>query len=489
MTATSFFWHDYETFGADPQRDRPCQFAGIRTDLEFNILDKPLMAYCRPPADYLPQPEACLITGITPQLALEQGLPEAEFAALIEQQLGLAGTCGIGYNSIRFDDEVTRNLLYRNFHDPYAREWQNGNSRWDLIDVVRACCALRPQGIEWPINDAGVASFRLELLTAANGIGHETAHDALSDVHATIALARLIKQRQPRLFEFLFRNRHKSAAAELLKTGSFTPLVHVSGRFPASKHHLAVILPLCEIPNRANEVVVYDLSNEPSALLELDAAAIRQRLFVASEQLPEGVERIPLKTVHLNKCPILAPLSVIRQEDAERLQLDLSRCLTHARQIQQASDLPTKLAEVFQREYSNDQDDPDLMIYSGGFFSRNDKAAMQRIRQSKPEQLATLQINFEDARLEQMLFRYRARNYPETLSASETQQWRAHCIARLNDDRQPMNLPTLLAKIAELRTINPHAESILQALSEYAAIKKAEYATPFDSETLETDHD
>ncbi len=193
MAELSFYWHDYETWGADPSRDRPSQFAGIRTDAELNVIGDPLMIYCRPTMECLPQPMACAVTGITPQKALDEGLDERAFMAAIHRELAAPGTCGVGYNSIRFDDEVTRYGLYRNFYDPYAREWKDGNSRWDLIDVVRLCCALRPDGIEWPLREDGTPSFKLEVLTAANGIGHEAAHDALSDVHATISLARLIR--------------------------------------------------------------------------------------------------------------------------------------------------------------------------------------------------------------------------------------------------------------------------------------------------------
>lgn len=442
MTAT-FFWHDYETFGADPQRDRPCQFAGLRTDLDFNIIGDPLMLYCKPAADYLPHPEACLITGITPQIAEAQGVIEAEFARCIEYELAQSGTCGVGYNSIRFDDEVTRNLLYRNFYDPYAREWQNGNSRWDLIDIARAARALRPDGIEWPLNEDGLPSFRLELLTEANGIRHEAAHDALSDVHATIAIARLIKQRQPRLYDYLFEHRSKVKAIELLNVGSFTPLVHVSGRFPARKHCLAVVLPLCPHPQRATEIIVYDLSTDPTPLLELDANAIRERLFVAADQLAEGVERIPLKTVHVNKCPVLAPLSVIRPNDAERLQIDLSVCQRHLEKIRLAPELTSKLADVFRRDYPPASDDPDWMIYSGGFFSQRDKQAMAKIRQQPISELATFAERFDDARLPEMLFRYRARNYPDTLSVVEQSRWQAYCREKLTQEGTVMNFANL----------------------------------------------
>ena len=213
---TSFYWHDYETWGAEPARDRAAQFAGLRTDLDFNPIGKPLVIYARPADDFLPQPGACMVTGISPQKAYEEGVPEADFFRFIHEEMSVPGTCSLGYNTLRFDDEVTRYGLYRNFYDPYEREWKNGNSRWDMIDVVRLTRALRPEGINWPQKEDGVTSFRLEDLTAANDIEHAGAHDALVDVTATIAVAKMVKQAQPKLFDYVFTNRNKQALAKML---------------------------------------------------------------------------------------------------------------------------------------------------------------------------------------------------------------------------------------------------------------------------------
>ncbi|MGR9035684.1 MAG: exodeoxyribonuclease I [Gammaproteobacteria bacterium] len=432
MTDNTFYWHDYETFGTDPQKDKPAQFAGIRTDEDLNIIDDPLVLYLKPASDTLPHPDACLITGITPQLAGKKGLCEADFIGLIHSQMAQPNTCTIGYNNIRFDDEVTRNCLYRNFYDPYAREWQNGNSRWDLIDVVRAAKALRPDGIVWPINNEGRPSIKLDQLTLANGIAHESAHDALSDVYATLALARLIRRVQPKLYHFLYTHRLKSEALKLLNLGSWQPAVHVSGRYAALKNYLGVVLPLVRHPTNSNGIIVYDLSVDPEPLLELTCDQIRQILFTAAEHLPEGAVRIPLKTIHVNKSPVLAPISVIRPADAERLELDLAFCLSNISKLSACPALADKIAKVFEEPSGADKNcDPDFAIYSGGFFSDADKQTMRRVREMAPEQLAAGSLPFRDGRLPEMLFRYRARNYPETLTPVETQRWQKFCRNRL----------------------------------------------------------
>lgn len=466
----TFYWHDYETSGTDPQKDRPVQFAGVRTDADFNIIDEPLVIYCKPSTDCLPHPDSCIVTGITPQLAERQGVCEAEFIRQIHSQLSEPNTCVLGYNSIRFDDEITRNSLYRNFYDPYAREWQNGNSRWDLIDVVRAARALRPEGIQWPQDQDGKPSFRLEQLTIANGIIHEAAHDALSDVHATIALAKLLKQAQPKLYQFLWQHRGKAEALKLLQLGSFKPVVHVSGKYPAAKNCLAIVLPICKHPSNSNGVIVYDLSVDPGPLLSLSIEDIQHRIFTTTSNLPEGIARIPLKTVHINKSPVLAPLSVIRPDDAQRLELDLSLCEAHAGQITKAADLPEKLAAVFSgMGYSDLDSDPDLAIYSGGFFSDADKQRMAEIRGMPPEQLATQGFNFSDQRLPEMLFRYRARNYFESLNTDEKQKWREFCLNRLTGSQAGAGITfaQYFSRLQEL-SVDPSVNAdLLNALTDY----------------------
>ncbi|MBZ9558219.1 MULTISPECIES: exodeoxyribonuclease I [unclassified Modicisalibacter] len=429
----TFLWHDYETFGADPRNDRPSQFAAIRTDADFNEIGEPLTLYCRPADDYLPWPQACLITGITPQTASRRGLPEREFAARINALMSQPGTCALGYNSLRFDDEVSRHLFYRNLLDPYAREWQNGNSRWDLIDVVRAFHALRPEGIEWPRRDDGSPSFRLEDLTAANGIEHAGAHDALADVRATIALARLLRERNPRLFDYLLSLRSKRAVGKLLDIPSHKPMLHISRRYPASRGCSALVVPLAEHPGNPNGVIVYDLSVDPAPLFELDAGAIRQRVFASADELSEGEARIPLKIVHVNRSPVLLPVSALSDTVAARVGIDRAACERHWQALIANPEAARKAAAVFADGPPSTPSDPDLMLYSGGFFSPADRQQMQRVHETSPEALGETAFAFQDPRLEEMLFRMRARSYPDTLSGEEQQQWEAYRWARLND--------------------------------------------------------
>jgi exodeoxyribonuclease-1 len=422
----TFYFHDYETFGTNTALDRPAQFAGVRTDADFNIIEEPLVIYCRPADDYLPQPEAVMITGITPQLALSKGLSEVDFAAQIHQAFSVPGTCIVGYNNIRFDDEVSRNIFYRNFYDPYAYSWQNGNSRWDLLDVMRACYALRPDGINWPENDDGFPSFRLEHLTQANGVAHENAHDAMSDVHATIAMAKRVKQAQPRLFDYLLEHRSKHKINALIDIPAMTPLVHVSGMFGAARGNTSWVSPLAWHPENKNAVIVCDLAGDMTPLLELDADQMRERLYTPRSDLLPGESPLPIKLLHINKCPVLAPAKTLLPENAARLDIDRERCLQNLQLLRQNSQVREKVVALFaEAEPFTPSDNVDAQLYNG-FFGDADRATMRIIQQTAPENLPALDLKFQDSRLEELLFRFRARNYPQTLTDAEQRRWTLH---------------------------------------------------------------
>lgn len=470
----SFYWHDYETWGAQPAVDRPAQFAGLRTDPDFKPIGEPLVIYARPADDMLPQPEACLITGITPQLAYERGAPEADFFRFIHEELARPGTCALGYNSLRFDDEVTRYGLYRNFFDPYAREWQNGNSRWDMIDVVRLTRALRPEGIAWPEKEPGVTSFRLEDLTAANGIEHAGAHDALADVRATIAIARLVRERQPRLFDFALNNRDKQKLAVQLNVREARPVLHVSARYPARLGCIAAVVPLALHPTNRNGVVVYDLRVDPAPLLGMSAEEIRTRLYTATADLPDGAERIPLKVVHLNRAPVIVPMGTLTDEARERWQMDPAAEARHLEVLRGARGLAAKLAEVFAGgEGFPAQTDPDRDLY-GGFLSDADRRRCEQVRQASPEELARLHPAFDAPKLAELLFRYRARNWPETLDRGERGRWEEFRRARLTEPGAGGSIVLddyrrRLSRLAVDLSLTPAQRAVVDALLDWPA--------------------
>lgn len=462
----TFLFHDYETFGKSPSLDRPAQFAGIRTDMDFNIIGEPEVFYCQPADDYLPQPEAVMITGITPQQAKARGVSEAEFARRIHSLFSEPNTCVVGYNNVRFDDEVTRNIFYRNFYDPYAWSWQNGNTRWDLLDVMRACYALRPDGINWPENDDGMPSFRLEHLTKANGVEHENAHDAMSDVYATIAMAKLVKQQQPKLYDYLFSHRTKQKINTLIDIPQMKPLVHISGMFGAFRGNTSWIVPLAWHPDNRNALITCDLAGDMSPLLELDADALRARLYTRREALGDAAA-VPIKLVHINKCPVLAPANTLRAEDAERIGIDRQRCLDNLTLLRQHPEIREKVVALFaEAEPFAASDDVDAQLYDG-FFGDADKSAMNIILNTPAVNLPALDLSFNDKRIEKLLFRYRARNFPGTLDDAEQQRWLQHRREALNPQRV-QDYVLELESLFNLHEGDKEKLALLKALFDYA---------------------
>ncbi|MFS8136724.1 MAG: exodeoxyribonuclease I [Thermomonas sp.] len=452
--APSFLFYDLETFGSDPRRTRIAQFAAIRTDTALNEIDEPISFFVKPADDLLPSPIATLITGITPQDALRDGVTEAAAITRINDEMSRPRTCSAGYNSLRFDDEFVRFGLYRNFHDTYEREWKGGNSRWDLLDALRLMHALRPDGITWRQREDGKGtSFKLEHLAEDNGLRMGVAHEALSDVRALIGLARLFRTHQPRLWEYALRLRDKRFAASLMDPIAMTPLLHISQRFPASRFCAAPILPIARHPQIDSRMIVFDLGSEPDALLELAADEIADRLYVRQADLPEGESRIPLKEVHCNKCPALVAWEHLRAPDFARLLIDPVTVMQRAERIRAAGPaLAEKVRQVFVRERPSEHVDPDAALYDG-FIGDADKRLFASVRGTPPHLLAKQAFDFRDPRLPELLLRYRARNWPDTLLPAEHLRWNDYRRQRLHIDSglSELTLAQSREKIAQLR--------------------------------------
>lgn len=472
----TIYWHDYETFGADTRKDRPCQFAGVRTDLDLNIIEDPVTLYCKPSDDFLPSPDACLITGITPQLAYQEGVSEADFSRFIHAIFSVPGTCVAGYNSIRFDDEISRNLFYRNFYDPYEREWKNGNSRWDIIDLVRLTYALRPEGINWPTDDKGLPSFRLELLTEANNITHEAAHDAMSDVYATIAVAKLIKEKQPQLFDYVYKHKSKNTLLSFFEGSDIKPIFHVSSKYPASLGCSALVAPLFKNPHNANGFVVYDLRQNPEELNALPVEEIKLRLYSKNTDLiDQNKFRPALKTIHINKCPMLCPASVVKSIPEERKTawgLDMNKITEHLAWIRSNPEFGAKILQVFSEPTSFPNEvDPDLMIYNG-FLSGVDKQLLTEVRAASEFELAEKDFHFVDQRLPELFLRYKARNFPACLNEEELEQWERYRASKLLDNNsQYLTFNRFFERIQEIASsegVTSRDLNILEDLKYYA---------------------
>lgn len=479
---TTLLWHDYETWGLNPRTVRAAQFAAIRTDTDLNIIGTPCELFCKLSPDFIPHPEAVLITRLNPFEVDKIGLNEAAFFAAINQQMAQPNTCSVGYNNIRFDDEVSRFGFYRNFIDPYAREWQNGNSRWDLLDLVRMTYALRPEGISWPEREPGIPSFRLDQLSVANGIGHDQAHDALADVRATIGLAKIIKQAQPKLYDYYFKFRIKTTAASMMNLISKDILLHISGMYPSSMGCIAPVMPLAIHPKNKNEYLVYDLRHDPARLIEDSVDNICKSLFTPQTQLPEGVERVALKGVHINKSPALAPLSTLSDEQAAKWGIDWQQVNKHRQTLLKVCGLGVgiekKVTQIYAQGRITTQSDPDSALYEG-FIDNQDRALCNTLLNQADADKPTHQPAFQDSRLQTLLPRYLARNWPENLEPSARDTWEKFCQARLLDGEHGceftlhdyIEVRANIEKSELMLTDTPRKHELLEALDRWVEEK------------------
>ncbi|WP_037411692.1 exodeoxyribonuclease I [Silanimonas lenta] len=472
----NFLWYDLETFGRDPRRSRIAQFAALRTDEDLREIEAPVSLFCKPAGDLLPSPLAALVTGISPQRAEREGLVEAELFARIAELMAVPGTCSLGYNSLRFDDEFIRFGLYRNFFDPYEREWRHGNRRWDLLDVLRLAHALRPEGLVWPKREDGHTSFRLEDLATANGVREGMAHEALSDVRALVALARRLREAQPRLWDYALTLRDKHAVLALCDVAGHTPLLHVSGRFPAERRHAALVAPLTFHPALPGRVLAYDLDTDPRHFEALDETELATRLYTPRSALPEGQPRLPLKAIHANRCPVLLPLAHVRPAELAALGLDARLAAERAAWLSTHPGFVARLVDVMAAERPFPPGDADGALYDG-FPPEADKRLFPRIRSAAPADLPGLATRLTDPRYRELLFRYQARNWPESLDPAQREAWDAWRRERFADpEGQEGSLAAFRSELAEARAraATAEAQALLDALEDWTRARCAE---------------
>jgi exodeoxyribonuclease I len=423
----NFLFYDYETFGIHPSLDKPAQFSSIRTDENLNIIEKPKCFYCFSSDDYFPNPLSILITGITPEYTEKNGVNEYEFAKKIHNIFLKPNTCIIGYNNIFFDDEITRNIFYRNFLDPYEWSWKDNNSRWDLLNVVRACYSLRPNGIKWPKNELGLPVFKLSDLTKANNISHSNAHDATSDVYATIELAKLIKRKQPKLFDFFFKYRKKSELYKLIDLKNFTPIIYVSSCFGSLRNNISCILPLSWDLNNKNILISIDLFKDIEKLIFFCKTVSFYNISI------KNLFDLGVTLVYFNRCPILAPMNSIREEDTNRLNFKESCFYNKKIDLIKKNYFIINVIKNFLLKKNENKSslNVDLQIYNS-FFNFHDKNLIKKISLTEPNYLKNIKLNFKDKRLKELFFRYKARNFFNVLNKKEKKEWLNYCLKTLN---------------------------------------------------------
>lgn len=441
----TFFFYDLETSGLNPRSQRIMQFAGQRTDESLKPVGEPVNVLVKLSDDILPEPFAITVTGITPQMTLADGLSEPEFVRFVSEEVFTPNTIAVGYNNVRFDDEFMRHTFWRNFYDPYEWAWSEGRSRWDMLDVVRMTRALRPDGIEWPVDENGAPTNRLELLSKANKLAHTKAHDALSDVEALIGLTALIKEKQPQLFEYLFKLRGKNEVAKLVNLEDPKPFVYASGRYGKEHDFTTVAFPIAPGP-KPNSILVYDLRFDPSVFAGATPQALASTLFADRDiRAQEGFVPLPVKELTYNKCPAIAPLGVLDETSQERLKISLATVEKHMKALQGMPTFGEAVRTAMEmREPYQPNVDVEGQLYDG-FMPDTDKPKCAAVRLADAHSLADFHPNFVDDRLSELLLRYKARWFADALAEDEREAWDTYRAAKFTSE-----LPGYLATLSKL---------------------------------------
>ncbi len=440
MSTPTFFFYDLETSGLSSSDDRIMQFAGRRTNLNLEPTGEPINILVKLDDDTLPSPSAILTTKITPQKTLENGISERELARILNQKIFTPDTIILGFNSVRFDDKFIQHLFWRNFYDPYEWQWKDGRSRWDMLDVVRLTRALRPENINWPVTEDGKPTNRLELITKANGISHESAHDAMSDVNALIDVTRLIRDNQPKLFSYLFKLRDKREVKAIVNLDDPKPFVYASGRYGSVYNFTTVCIPI--LPGKNGNCLVYDLRYNLDELI--DELKKQAPDYLTNQDIKLRDYLFPrFKELAYNRCPAVAPIRVLDSQDGwNKICLSEKQVKTNLESVQNHPEILDRIkSEHLADKYDRPPFDAEAALYDG-FTPDNDRVRMTAIRSMDENSLADFHPNFADERLPELLLHYKAKNFPNSLSEDEANKWQTYRAARLN--RQA---PTFLAEL------------------------------------------
>ena len=418
-----YLFYDYETTGIDKRFDQIVQFAAIKTDSDFNELERHNIL-CQMRNDIIPSPYAFGTTMIDIENLQENGLSEFEFSKKVNKILsGEGNQCITGYNSKEFDDKFSQFLFYRNLADPYFWAWGKGNKKLDVFDIMKMGYAFGRLGDMKFSEGSGEDSLRLEVLSKLNGLTHLKAHDALSDVVATIELLKLIKINNPNLIKYSEKLQDKSFARKLLSESP--TFYNISSFYGYEKNFIGVHHIIGQHPTISNSIISWDLEINPENILNKSASEIKEQMFAKKE---DRLFDVGFSEIKLNQSPQVLKYSEkndANKERAELCQKNLVLVLRHKLLLNQISD------EIFVFEVPFLDSDADL--FAGNFFAEKKK---DELNLSLSANNPTLFKNndFKSERFSEQLFRLKGRNFFEDLSEIEKVKYLEFVKTRVNYD-------------------------------------------------------
>lgn len=270
-------------------------FAAIRTDGNLDEIDR-FQVRSRLLPHVVPHPSALCTNGLPIGHLLDETLPaHYDMVRSIRQRLlSWSPSIFIGYNSIRFDEEMLRQALFQTLHNAYLTN-THGNCRADALSLVMAATTLSPTCLSVPRGPQARPIYRLEGLATANGIAHGNAHDAMGDVAATVELCRIVCDRSSELWQRFVRFSKKATVAEFVDSEDGFLLTE----FYANEAHHAAVVCIGRDPDQPNARFCLRLDCGIDRLAAMSEQDLRAEL---------SVKPSPIRRIRVNAAPTLTPL-------------------------------------------------------------------------------------------------------------------------------------------------------------------------------------
>ena len=430
------FW-DTETTGISTSFDQILQFAAVKTDAEFNELDR-IELRCRLHPHVAPNPGALRVTGMSIEQITDPALPcHYDMVRQVRARfLEWSPAIFIGYNSIKFDEELFRKALFRTLHSPYLTN-TSGNGRADAMNLVQAAAALQPGCLEVPTGDNGKSVFKLDRLAPANGFDYSNAHDAMADVLATVHLARCVSERAPEVFSRFVRFAMKSSVAAFLEEEDAVLLTE----YYFSRPYHFVVAPFGSDPDNPAKVYCLDLKHD----LDWVASLPPDQLAVWVNRSPK-----PVRSIRTNAPPALAAIDEVAEDIFGPLSPDL--IAERARRLRDDPDLCDRIMDAVMASAVAYEDPAHVeeQLYSGGFVQPADQALIDRFHEVPWSDRPALVDQMQDPRLRYHGLRLMYEHDVHLLSGGDRREVEDHMWDRLLMEECPKGKwASLVSALAE----------------------------------------
>lgn len=435
-----YVFYDTETTGTQTAFDQILQFAAIKTDQEFNELER-FDIRCQLLPYIVPAPGALRVTGVTPAMLTDPTLP-SHYQAMLEiraQLLAWSPATFIGFNSLDFDEILLRQALFQTLHPAYLTNTE-GNRRSDAMRVAHAASIFAPESIDVPTDHRGRETFRLDRLAPANGFNHDGAHEAMADVEATIHMARLIRQRDPAIWDALDRATTKNAARDLINAESMFVLTE---RY-FSRTYSWLVTPCGQNPEYDAQQAVFDLYYDPDDYRQL-----------STEDLVGVLSASPkvIRSLRTNAQPIIMPAEAA-PPSVKALAIPPAELARRVAVIQADNDFRDRVGHAQALRFADQTPSPyaEARIYDG-FPSNADQALMAQFHEEGWPDRVALADRIEDDRVQEFARRLIYFERPGLLSPqnrAELDAWRTSRLLADDEDVPWMTVQKALRETDDL---------------------------------------